>query len=121
MILLRSELRKYERKWLSSNLIIDSELFTEKRLAYFRGADELKQSFHREGIVNSDSKHLFSIVDHLTGNKNANNNVTPTNISSHLICDEFAKYFHEKVIKLRDGLEPCFEDVLLNKTKLYNL
>ena len=78
MNLIRSELRKYERKWLALNLTIDRELFTEKCLAYFRRADELKRSFHRERIVNSDSKQLFSIEDNVSGNKKANNNVMPT-------------------------------------------
>ena len=77
-----------------------------KLLEYCRRIDGLKSDYHCSRIEQSDTKGLFSIIDDLTGNKKTGSVVLRTNIEASELCDAFAKYFHDKVSTLREGLIP---------------
>ena len=119
---LKRSVRQSERIWRTTRLTVHREIFITNRLKYCRRCDELKRDYHCNCIGKSDTKGLFSIVDALTGTKKANSVLKPTNIPPAQLCDAFALYFHDRVIRLRHGLTPKFDspstpDACLGKFK----
>ena len=103
---LKATVRKVERKWRSTKLTVNREIFVAKRLEYCRRIDGLKSNYNRSRFEQSDTKGFFSIIDDQTGNKKTGSVILLTNIKASELCDAFGKYFHDKVSTLRKGLIP---------------
>ena len=103
LIIMRRNVRKRERKWKSTKLVVDHEIFIASRLEYCRRADTVKADFHRCRIDKASVKDLFTIIDELIGSKKIRTSIKPTTIPIDALPDRFLNFFNDKVSKLLNG------------------
>jgi len=102
----KQQRRRAERKWRSSNLQVDREVFIQQRDNVNQMIEEAKRNHYR-GQVNGckDSKQLFKIVNKLLGKKTEA--VLPTKIFADCLAQRFNDFFIEKILKIRESIPPC--------------
>jgi len=101
---MRKGVRKCERRWKKSGLVVDKEIFLHKRIEYCRRADEIKATFHRSRIQSADTKTLFTIIDELTCSKQSAGSILPTNVEISELPELFNDFFADKITKLVSSL-----------------
>ena len=90
--------RRFERKWKTSGLEIDKQIFKEQCDAYTSLINEAKKNYHINKLSSCDQHSLFREVDKLTyGRKPA---VLPSSVCNKELPAAFSTYFKNKVIKL---------------------
>ena len=102
----RKQLRAAERKWQSSKLEIDRQIFRSARQEYTTLVDSARRLYHQNRIDTADSGQLFRIVDELVGQSKITKSKLPTNIPSDELPDKFCTFFKEKIDKLRSKITP---------------
>ena len=89
--------RRCERKWKTSGLEIDKQIFKDQCDAYTSLINEAKKNYHINKLSSCDQHSLFREVDKLTyGRKPA---VLPSSVCSKELPAAFSTYFKNKVIK----------------------
>ncbi|KAK2568581.1 hypothetical protein P5673_006515, partial [Acropora cervicornis] len=90
--------RRFERKWKTSGLEIDKQIFKEQFDDYTSLINEAKKNYHINKLSSCGQHSLFREVDKLTyGRKPA---VLPSSVCSKELAAAFSTYFKNKVIKL---------------------
>ncbi|KAJ8046703.1 hypothetical protein HOLleu_05468 [Holothuria leucospilota] len=78
----RRQLRKLERKYLSTGLSVHREMFKTARNKYRSDLNDAYASYHRERISEADQKTMFRIVDSIIGKRNSIARIIPKNIDT---------------------------------------
>ena len=99
----RQERRRRERKWLRSRLTVDKENYREQCETYKALLTKSKTDYHSKEVQNAGQRELFRVVDKLTCPKSTKN--LPDHESPKQLSDSFAKFFSDKINRLRSGLE----------------
>ena len=117
----RTTLRRSEKRWLFTRLEVDRQTFVSARSIYNKHCDEVKASYHRKRIENSDQKTLFSIVDEISGHKKSSSLILP-DISPHLLPQKFMDFFKQKICDIRMALMdgPEFLDNFVQNNLSFN-
>ncbi|XP_070550950.1 uncharacterized protein [Ptychodera flava] len=99
----RKKLRRLERKWKTTGLVVHKDIFKAARSVYSGKLHEMHAKYHRERIQNADQKSLFTIIDDMIGNKKIIARMLP-DIDISELPNTFAKFFRSKIAKIRHGL-----------------
>ena len=67
LLMERQETRRLERKWQTSRLEIDKQIYHDARKTYFTNIDAAKTNYHRAKISEASAQQLFSLIDNLIG------------------------------------------------------
>ena len=73
----RRLLRQYERKWCSSGLEVDKQIYHAKRVEYHKTLADACTTYHWTRIQESDQKHLFSLIGKMAGRKKSPASILP--------------------------------------------
>ena len=95
---------KADRRWRSSGLTVDKEIYDSTKKAVTKIVNSAKCSYYSDKIAeSSNTKQLFSITDKLM----ARNNLTPLPTKHHLneLPELFSNFFCNKVQTIRDHLD----------------
>ena len=58
----KQELRRYERKWVKSGLLVEKQIFHKESVAYKTLLEKSKATYHRSPILDCDQSKLFKLV-----------------------------------------------------------
>jgi hypothetical protein len=111
------ERRRRERKWLRSELTVDSESYKEQCDTYQTLLTKSKTDYHSNEVEDANQRELFRVVNKLTCPKSTQNLLDHE--SPKDLADSFAKFFSDKINKLSDSLESTTMppiSVLINET-----
>ena len=92
--------RKYERKYRSSGLEIDKQIFLDHCAKYNSSLTEAKTTYHRKRFEDCDQRTLFREVNSMA--KGKSRNPLPTSLDNP--ADQFSAYFNGKIQKLCNNL-----------------
>ena len=95
--------RQLERKWMSSGLEIDKQIFKEECKAYHHMIESAKSTYHSDRIANCDQKKLFKIIDKMLTPED--DNTLPASDCPEKLANKFANYFDSKINSLREDLD----------------
>lgn len=98
----KQELRRLERQWLKSKLIIHHQLFRRCSNEYAIMIRSAKCSYHTNQLANSNSKQLFSRITKLTSPNSAG--ILPSSYSSSALANRFQNYFTNKITDIKNNL-----------------
>lgn len=113
--LLRNNVRRLERAWLSSPLEINKQIFHGARTSYHDECERAKTQYHRSRIQSANTRKLFAVVDEITGDKKSTGAILPKHNDPQQMAQDFSDFFCGKIRKLRDtfhdvtkpSLPPC--------------
>ena len=100
---MKRELRRLERRWLSSKLEIDRQRFKDFSYQYNDQIKQAKLEYHKMQFENCNSKQLFQKVEKLSKPKSSK--VLPSEISEVSLADRFSTFFAEKIEHIKDNLK----------------
>ena len=100
LLLAKKSKRRLERKWLSSKLVVDYQIYRNHCKNYNHLLNTAKADYHRSLISESDDKKLFRIVNEMSGN-NKSQTCLPDHSSKADLANNFAEFFVSKVAKLK--------------------
>lgn len=93
--------RRYERKWLSSGLEIDKQIFKTHCHFYTNLMNASKTEYYRSQVRNASQTQLFQFVDKLSNVRSAQ--ILPSHESAGLLSERFSQYFSEKIANLLES------------------
>ena len=96
----KAKKRSYERKYRSSGLEIDKQIFRDYCNGYYRRLNDAKTSYHRNRFSNVDQRSLFREVEKMTSGKRTN--IFPSSLVDP--ADQFLTYFNDKIRNLHSKL-----------------
>lgn len=96
----KAKKRRYERKYRSSGLEIDKQIFRDYCDSYYRRLNDAKTSYHRNRFSNADQRSLFRDVDIMTREKRSN--IFPSSLADQ--TNQFLTYFNDKTRNLCNKL-----------------
>lgn len=109
---LKKEKRRFERKWLKSQLEIHKQMYVEYSTRYYTAIQEAKIKHFNKIVSNSNQKQLFQFVDSLLKTKHAP--ILPKHDSAFELAQRLNKYFSDKIQALRTELDnQPIKDLLL--------
>ena len=94
--------RRLERKWRSSRLEVDRQVYRDYCANYQRLLCEFKSSYHKMRLDGLDQKDLFKEMDKLVNGKHVPK--LPSNIPIDSLPDSFGDFFKDKVDELRSNI-----------------
>ncbi|XP_072023255.1 uncharacterized protein [Amphiura filiformis] len=102
---LKRERRKAERKWISSRLTVDLEIFKALRNKYNVALYHAKCTFFNNKILEcgNNYKTMFSIIGEVLHNKKTTK--LPDHDCSSDLADQFANYFMSKIETVRSNMQ----------------
>lgn len=96
--------RRAERKWRTSKLEVDRQIYNKHKEHVQTIIADAKQSHYSTKICETtSSKALFSTMNDLLGCSSAS--PLPNNIDSSKLSQAFSEYFHNKIQAIRDKLD----------------
>jgi len=98
----RRKRRQCERKYLKSKNQCDHDEYVAQSNITSKLVQSAKESYYQENLENSNNKNMFQTLNQLL------NNVTkqlPDFGSLNETCNNFARFFDEKVSKIRQDLD----------------
>ena len=112
----RKDVRKLERRYKAIPLEINKQIFRAKRSEHNRLINDIRTSYYRSRIENSDQRKLFSVIDDMTGDKSALAKTLPSHDDPLDLADRFSRFFSDKVAAFREKLDkssvqPIFTDL----------
>ena len=110
---LKRDKRKAERKWRATGLEIHKQIYCNYRNQLNKKISEAKVDFYQQRIDESSHSQatLFKCVDELLGKKKTS--ALPSHDSPRELCDRMAKFFHDKIQDIHEGLA-TLQDHTLN-------
>lgn len=93
--------RKLERKWRKSRLNTDRQLYIEQRTATNALIEKSKERYYKNEFKNADCKTMFKKVNDLL---NKNVKTLPIHESAQDLGNDFAMYFHNKIVAINKTL-----------------
>ena len=114
LIHLRQNLRRLERQWRKSGLVVHEQIFKSARSVYTTELRDLHASYYRHRIEGADTKGLFRIIDNMTGTKRALSSIKP-DMDSTSLPDIFADFSMLKLLRF-ERICPLF-----NRQTLYQM
>ena len=104
VVLAKNELRRTERQWRSSRLVVHKEIFTKQRATYTSCVRSAKKRYLNEKISSStSSKQLYAVTNQLLGK--AKSSPLPSNIPHPELPDRFCHFFDDKFRRIRTDLD----------------
>ena len=102
---LRQERRKAERKYRKSKSEDDRKLFKDLVSSVSKAVKTSRNVFYTNKLSRcKDGKETFQVVNKLLG-KGTMKGILPLHLDEDKLCNEFEKYFHEKIEKIRISIE----------------
>lgn len=99
----KAECRRAERRWRKSKLQVHKEMFKPAKNKHVTLIQNLKRNYYVSKFNNVKTcKELFSITDQLLGKRNSPS--LPRGNDGD-VCSDFSKFFHEKIIKIRNDID----------------
>ena len=97
--------RKKEKKWRSNRIKVNWEEFKIERNKLNKIIRQEKKRVLSEKIIEAgtDTKKLYKLVGEMTGK--SLNNPMPENIPDKQLVEQFADFFLNKILKIRDALK----------------
>ena len=97
--------RKLERKWRSTRKAEDKEAYKEQCKAVNKLVDSTKTWYYSNKLteVTGNQKQVYNIINRLL--HRTNKQILPQRDSLSNLCDEFADFFADKIVKIREELE----------------
>jgi len=110
----KQERKKAERKWRKTKLLVDREIYIEKKRNVNKLIDKAKKDFYAGIIAESskDQKKLFKVVDSLL--HNSKETPLPSYESPEEMANRFADFFIEKIVKIRENLAKSLQNDVQN-------
>ena len=101
----KRERKRAERKWRKTKLVVDRQIYLEKKKAVNKLCDQAKKKFYAQKITDckNDQKQLFKVVDTLL--HKPKETPLPAHESPEELANRFATFFIEKIEKIRQQLE----------------
>ena len=102
--LLKRNKRKAGRNWQKYKTQSSLQEF-KKAMKTFNDARRIRRlNFHKEEfvLIKHDTKQVFKKVSQLTNNKQSDQ--YPTHENTAVLCDDFAKYFTDKIVNIRSKI-----------------
>ena len=103
--------RRLERKWRSTGLEVDHQLYKEHCCIYLSLISTAKTSYHITKLSNCDHHTLFSHVDKLVNGKKVQ--ILPSSINKDKLPQAFADYFKYKTDNLRSLATTTYDSLLV--------
>ena len=101
----RRDLRQYERRWKTSRLEIQRQMYLTKRTQYNRTLDNARAAYYRSKIQNvPNQRQLFSVIDDLVGERKSTASLLPRHNDAGVLANQFADFFSGKIRKIREQL-----------------
>ena len=100
--------RRFERKYVKSELEIDRQIYLEQCENVVDMIKHAKSQYYRETLSGATSKDMFRITGSLLSNQEKK---LPTMASPIELANKFAKLFSEKVAKIRSELDLVESDI----------
>ncbi|XP_071843988.1 uncharacterized protein [Apostichopus japonicus] len=91
--LLRNNVRRLERAWLSSPLEINKQIFHGARTSYHDECERAKTQYHRSRIQSANTRKLFAVVDEITGDKKLTGAILPKHNDPQQMAQDFSDFF----------------------------
>ena len=104
----RRKRRQRERKWLKSKNVIDHDAYVEQNKATTKLIQRAKENYYQEQLETSNSKNMFATMNKLLNNVNKQ---LPDYGDLNEMCDSFARFFTDKVSKIRKDLDSVTSSV----------
>ena len=98
----KRELRRLERRWLSTKFEIHKQSFKDLSRQYNEMIKQAKLDYHKMQFENCNSKQLFQKVDKLSKLKSAK--ILPSEVDGVSLADRFSTFFADKIRCIKDNL-----------------
>ena len=98
----RREQRRCERRWLKSKSEADHDAYIEKLKIKSKLIESAKEDYYHEIFYNANNKTIYATMNQLL---NSNTKQLPDYDTMTEMCNSFAKFFNEKVSKIRKDLD----------------
>ena len=98
----KQEVRRCERRWLSSKLEIHKQIFKERSSHYHHLIKQSKRNYHKLQLEDCDSRQLFKKIDNLCTPKSAK--TLPSNSSDVPLVEQFSHFFADKIKRISNYL-----------------
>ena len=99
----KKERRRLERRWLQTGLTVDKDAYKKQCDKYNTLLAKSKTEYHSNQIADADQRDLFRVINKLSSPR------ATQPLAAHdcpkVLANNFAKFFHDKIKKLRDGLD----------------
>ena len=99
----KKERRRLERRWLQTGLTVDKDSYKKQCDKYNTLLAKSKTDYHSNQIADADQRDLFRVINKLSSPKATQ--LLPAHDCPGDLANSFAKFFHDKIKKLRDGLD----------------
>ena len=99
---MKCELRRLERRWNSSKLEIDKQIFKDLSNKYNLAIKHAKESFHRKQFADCDSRNLFKKFTKLSTPSQSKS--LPSDSSDDVLANRFSRFFSDKIKRIKDNL-----------------
>ena len=98
--------RKLERKWRRSRLATDRQLYEHQRQVVIQLMEKAKTDFYSSAVdqCSSNMKALYRLINKLLHRKG--DPIVPTSSSDEDLAESFSSYFFDKILRIRNDLEP---------------
>ena len=98
----KQERRRHERKWLRTGLTVHKESYMEYCEEYNTLLSRAKIDYHSKQVTDANQRDLFRVIDKLSSPMNAR--ILPDHTCPKDLANSFARFFNDKIIRLRSGL-----------------
>jgi hypothetical protein len=113
------EKRRLERKWKTSRLEVDWQIYRHQCHTYCHLLTAAQQEYYRSKIASCDQQALFKVVDKLANPTKSL--VLPNHVSAPDLPNMFAEYFISKIEKIRENLGNTATTISGNHEQSYGL
>lgn len=95
--------RQLERKWRRSRLTSDFDAYSAQCNLTQKMSDEAKRVYYRDAVSTKDQKELYKAANKLLSRQKVD--TLPSHRSAEELANQFADFFEDKIIKIRENLE----------------
>ena len=99
----KRERRRCERQYVKSGLQVHKEIYQDQCRKCQKLLNAAKSNFHRSELAECDPRQLFRAVDKLCSPNTTQ--VLPSRDDSEELANDFARFFVEKIEKVKDKLD----------------
>lgn len=99
---MKRESRRLERRWISSKLEIDKQIFKEHCKKYNLAIKQAKQAYHQKQFSECDPKHLFQKFNKLCSPTSLK--ALPSDTPDDVLANRFSEFFSDKIQLIKQHL-----------------
>ena len=99
---------KHETRWRETKLEIHRQIFVQHRSDVNTMISRAKQQYYEHKLTATDQKTCFKVVSELLDTAGM---TLPDSTNNQHLCDDFAKFFSEKITMIRENIQQRVQGV----------